>query len=501
MDTIWRYSENDPLLFTKINFWIFFAVVLAIYALVFRKKQLRNAVLFGLSVYFYYKTGGYFFILLLFSTVTDFYFGLSIDRQTVPQRRKLFLLGSIAVNLAVLFYFKYAYFLTDVLNGLLGASIEPINYLALWSNWLTGSHLNTAQILLPVGISFYTFQTMSYTIDVYRRHVKPITSIIDFGFYVTFFPPLVAGPIVRASQFVPQLYRNYQVSSKDFSIAVFLILCGLIKKIAIADYISINFVDRVFDSPFLYSGFENLLAVYGYAIQIYCDFSGYTNIAIGVAMLLGFQLPQNFNSPYKATNISDFWRRWHISLSSWLKDYLYIPLGGNRHGWKRMYIALMLTMLIGGLWHGANNKFILWGGLHGLALCLHKAWRTLRPQPLQHPINLRYLSAFLTFHFVCFAWIFFRADSMDTAYTIIEQILHHFSWSSIFSVIYVNYIVLTMILLTLIIHVLPVHTKEWYQKLFVQTPFVLKFVLIIVLVLLFYQIQITDLQPFIYFQF
>ena len=291
--------------------------------------------------------------------------------------RRVFILFSIISNLGILAYFKYTGFIVNTINDLLELIIKVYDFLAAFSNSHLGTSFNISNIILPVGISFFTFQSLSYTIDVYRKKMEPVRNIIDFGFYVSFFPQLVAGPIVRASEFIPQLYSEFQLAKREFSHALFLISKGLIKKIIISDFIAINFIDRVFDAPSIYSGFENLMAVYGYGLQIYCDFSGYTDIAIGVALILGFRLPVNFNSPYKAASITDFWKRWHISLSRWLKDYLYIPLGGNRKGKIRTNINLMITMLLGGLWHGASLRFIIWGGLHGIGLVINRIWNSI----------------------------------------------------------------------------------------------------------------------------
>ncbi len=419
---IFLYSENKPLLFTQLYFWGFFGVVLAIYSIVYRHKALRNGYLFFASLFFYYKTSGFYFFILLFSTITDFFIGKGIYKSKVKPTRSLLLALSVFLNLSVLFYFKYTGFLTDTINNLFGTDFQIINYFSLWSNQAFGTGFTVDRIILPVGISFFTFQTISYSVDVYRGDVKPVNSILDFGFYVSFFPQLVAGPIVRAADFVPQLYKNYRVSKFEFGLALYWILKGLLKKMFISDYISINFVDRVFGSPLSYSGFENLMALYGYSLQVYCDFSGYTDIAIGIALLMGFRLPTNFNSPYKAQSTGEFWKRWHISLSSWLKDYLYIPLGGNRTGGLGTYINLaiilsmvvllsgwlwlaaifagtvlifwilarmspqikkaittniniMITMLWGGLWHGSSWMFVIWGGLNGLGVVVYKFWK------------------------------------------------------------------------------------------------------------------------------
>ena len=260
--------------------------------------------------------------------------------------------------------------------------------------------------------SFFTFQSLSYTIDVYRRQLTPLNRFIDYAFYVSFFPQLVAGPIVRARDFIPQIRKPLFVSSEMFGQGIFYIVCGLFKKAVISDYISVNFVERIFDNPSLYSGIENLFGVYGYALQIYCDFSGYSDMAIGIALLLGFHFPMNFNSPYKACSITDFWHRWHISLSTWLRDYLYISLGGNRRGKIRTYVNLIITMLLGGLWHGASWNFVVWGALHGVCLASHKLWITTispyfcstrvgigRITPYIPEYLVRLLSWLLTFHF------------------------------------------------------------------------------------------------------
>jgi len=360
-------------------------------------------------------------------------------------------------------------------------------------------------IVLPVGISFFTFQTISYTVDVYRRKVEPVRNIIDFGFYVSFFPQLVAGPIVRASEFVPQLYKDFKLTIEEYGHAIFLIMNGLIKKMLISDYISINFVDRVFDAPASYSGFENLIAVYGYSIQIYCDFSGYTDIAIGIALLLGFRLPLNFNSPYKAVSITDFWRRWHISLSSWLRDYLYIPLGGNRKGKIRTYINLLITMLLGGLWHGASYRFIIWGGLHGLGLAVHKIWTELwKKSKKDFSSNSKFthfLSVFITFHFVTFAWIFFRAKDMVMANIMMKQIAYSFHGNLVFKMISEYWIIFSLMLVALIVHWLPVKMKSWYENFFINLPDYAKIAIIVLIVVLLYQAKSAEIQPFIYFQF
>ena len=420
---LFSFDKAHPLLFTQFYFWAFFAIVFAFFCLIKNKCLLRNAFLFFVSLFFYYKTSGLFTLILIFITLYDFFAGKWLYTRKKNGSRNFVLALSVVVNLSILCYFKYAYFLTDVVNNLLGTEFRVFDVFSWAGNEITRSNrFSVDDILLPVGISFYTFQAISYIMDVYRRRIEPVRNIFDFGFYVSFFPQLVAGPIVRANEFIPQLHKKYFLSRRQFGIAVFWIMNGLVKKIVLSDYIAINFIDRVFDNPLLYTGFENLMALFGYSLQVYADFSGYTDIAIGVAMLMGFYLPTNFNSPYKAKSPGEFWKRWHMSLSRWLQDYLYIPLGGNRNAtfgsfciivviaaiavflsgswWVGLAIGILAvilalvaifkpekrlrittdinamdTMLLGGLWHGASWNFMIWGGLNGLGMIFYKFWR------------------------------------------------------------------------------------------------------------------------------
>lgn len=355
------YDEARPLLFNSADFFFLFIAFFGVYVLLRNRQNLRILYTLGFSLYFYYLSSGFFFFLLIFSTIADFILGHFIYNAGNKRKSRFYLILSILINLGLLGYFKYTNFLIGAVNDLMSLDLSFKN------------------IFLPVGISFYTFQTMSYSIDIYRKKLVPLTEDVhdlkslflrlnDFAFFVSFFPQLVAGPIVRAADFIPQIRKKPVLEKEQLGIALMLITGGLFKKAVISDYISVNFVDRVFENPALYTGFENLMAVYGYSIQIYCDFSGYSDMAIGLALVLGFQLPENFRKPYQAHSVRNFWQRWHISLSTWLRDYLYISLGGNRKGSWRTYGNLMLTMLLGGLWHGAGWVFVIWGGLHGFAL-------------------------------------------------------------------------------------------------------------------------------------
>lgn len=387
-----------------------------------KKVLLRNTFLMFCGLFFYCKTSGFFVFVLIFAILLNYLCARLVGASNNTARRKAYLVAGLVVNLLLLFYFKYSYFVVDVINNILGTSMKVVDIFAEVGNIIAGrTAFDTGKIVLPVGISFFTFQNISYIVEVYRGNVAPVRSILNYGFFVSFFPSLMSGPIIRAREFIPQLYRPYFLPRRQFGIAVFWILNGLVKKIILSDYLAVNFIDRVFENPTMFSGFENLMGLFGYSLQIYADFSGYTDIATGVAILMGFYLPINFNSPYKATNAGEFWKRWHISLSKWLQTYLYIPLGGNRKITATSYIIIiamglvavllsgsiyvgiamglialavwisiklskgnhktttnlnmMNTMLLGGMWHGASWNFIIWGGLNGLGILVYKYWK------------------------------------------------------------------------------------------------------------------------------
>lgn len=476
------YNPERPLLFNSALFLGFFIVFYFIYILTKKTHYFRITYVVLFSLFFYYKCSGIYFGLLIFSSVLDYALAKLIYDETSKAYRKFYLIVSLLVNLGLLGYFKYTNFFIDNLNT------------------ITHSNYAFYTIILPVGISFYTFQTLSYTIDVYRKELEPTKSFIDFLFFVSFFPQLVAGPIVRAKDFIPQIYKRIQLSKVDFNNALFLIIGGLLKKAVISDYISINFVDRVFDAPNSYTAFENLMASYGYAIQIYCDFSGYSDIAIGLALLMGFWLPANFRTPYQSASITEFWRRWHISLSTWLRDYLYISLGGNRKGNFRTYVNLFLTMLLGGLWHGASWKFVFWGVLHGTALAVERFFGQFIKLPKNHFV--RFIQVLLTFHFVVFCWLFFRASDFATAFQIVKNIgqltFDLGKWQTII-LGYKNVFILLAI--GFVWHFLPTKVIDMLRTTFNNIPLPLKAVLFGLLFWLIYATASAGPQPFIYFQF
>jgi D-alanyl-lipoteichoic acid acyltransferase DltB (MBOAT superfamily) len=403
----------------------------------------RAIVLSLFSLYFFYKASGGFVLLVIISGL--FNFGLSnlIFRSKKKINKQLWLFLGVIFNLGLLFYFKYTNFFIELVNS------------------FSTEEFNTLNILLPIGISFFTFENLSYIIDVYRGEIEPEKKIVNYLLFLSFFPKLVMGPIVRAKDFIPQLKKPYFVSDRDFSKGFYLILTGLIKKFVISDYITLNLVNYVFDGPNLHNGFECLMALYGYAIVIYCDFSGYSDIAIGIARWLGITIPTNFLSPYQSKSLAEFWRRWHISLSSWLRDYLYISLGGNRNGKFRTNVNLFLTMLIGGFWHGASWNFIIWGALHGFGLILSKMWTSIFGQLKIVPkfiSNLIY--GLITFHFVCFCWIFFKTANLDTALQFIHQIVYQFTLDGSYEFIQNYQYVLLMIAIGIGIHLIPDSFEE-----------------------------------------
>lgn len=498
---IFRYNPDKPFIFTAPAFWLFFLFVLAGYSLIYKKLFARNFYLFILSLFFYYKSGGLYLFLLILVTVVDFSCGLLIHHSRRKFFRKFFIIFSAISNLGILAYFKYTAFIVTTINDLFRTDFKVYDFLSAFSNQQVGTSFDISNIILPVGVSFFTFQSLSYIFDVYRKKINPVRNIIDFGFYVSFFPQLVAGPIVRASEFIPQLYTRFHLEKREFSQALFLISKGLIKKIIISDFIAVNFVDRVFDMPSIYSGFENLMAVYGYGLQIYCDFSGYTDIAIGLALILGFRLPINFNSPYKASSLQDFWKRWHISLSRWLRDYLYIPLGGNRKGKIRSNINLIITMLLGGLWHGAALRFVIWGGLHGIGLIINRIWNNIFGNRLKSGWFGKAIAVFITFQFVSFCWIFFRAKNMGDVNIMLDQIFGNFSPGLYGTIIPAYGKVFLVMAIGYFIHFLPEKFKESYRGLFIKMPLPVQLIVIMIIAIMLYQMRTTEVMPFIYFRF
>lgn len=491
-----HYQADHPLFYTGMAFWIAFALILGFYSLVYRNNLARNIYLLVASWYIYYQMNGAFLLLLVFSCLSNYGFGLLIDRF---RRTRFWLIFAVTFNLSLLLYFKYAYFFTESVNQFFDTNYIVFNWLGWLMNQLQASMVDVHSIVLPIGISFYTFQAISYLSDVRQGRIRAVHNPLDFSFYLSFFPQLVAGPIIRAAAFIPQLYQRYRLSTEELGHAVFLILKGLLKKMIVADFLALNFVDRIFDAPGAYSGLENLLAVYAYSIQIYCDFSGYTDIAIGLALILGYKIPVNFNAPYQAISLTDFWRRWHISLSLWLRDYLYIPLGGNRKGKIRMHVNLLITMLLGGLWHGASWRFVIWGAIHGVGLSVEKFFPKWMNKSNSGQIN--FMKGFVTFHLVSLAWIFFRAPDMPTVHRLFFQLQHHLVPQLTPDGMRDYAPTMGILLLGFSLIWFPYGLKERIRGRFIRLPLTVQAVFCVLVFFVIQSISNSDIQPFIYFRF
>src|SRR5499427_8468563 len=468
------------MLFPTINFAVFFAVVYPITWSLNSRNTWKKWFLVAASYYFYAFWRVEFTLVLAASSVGNYLIALWLGALPDGRARRLVLWLAVAANLAVLGFFKYWDFFAAQLINLAGVF------------GIVGN-VPFIEMALPVAISFLTFHALSYIIDVYDRTLKPTTSLVDILLYISFFPHLIAGPIVRAAKFLAQTTHCSLASDVKLGQSVFLIVGGLFKKVIIANYLSTDFVDGVFRSPADYSSLDLLLGMYAYAIQIYCDFSGYTDIAIGIASLLGYQFPQNFNQPYRALTVQDFWRRWHITLSTWLRDYLYIRLGGNRGGRIRTYVNVMITMLLGGLWHGASWNFVLWGGLHGAALVVERAFGWTGAPRTRLGAALAWV---VTFHFVCLTWVFFRSPSNEATYAYFTTLFSGASWSTTMTPL-----VASVLVLGALTQVLPTRWFEALETRYDAGSLALKVALPFCVIFLICVAAPSGIAPFIYFQF
>ena len=581
---IFVYDPEAPLLFNSGQFLLLFLVFLTVYNLIYKRKQLVSIYITLFSLFFYYKSSGNYVVILVATTILDYIIGNRLAATEDTRKRKWWVVAGVVPSMLLLAYFKYT------------------NFIIFNIDKIIGSNFDFMEIFLPVGISFYTFQSVSYIIDIYWRRVPPAKSLIDFAFYLTFFPQLVAGPIVKANLFLPQLDNTPTLTREKAYSGLWLIITGLFKKAVIANYIA-QYNDLIFAAPQTYSGFENLMAVLGYALQIFCDFAGYSDMAIGIGRIMGYDLGINFKSPYKSLTVSEFWKRWHISLSSWLMEYLYIPLGGNRevskfsvisvpvlvvlaavltcgvNAWVialivvgilgliayytdnkiiisltlvgatviavalfmkgfliapiiisvcivawvvtiafpetvkmiRTDVNLLLTMLIGGLWHGAAWKFVLWGGAHGVALGIDKILKKILP------VNrlTKTLTWFGTFIVVVVLWMFFRAsditvetedgtvsvDAFQVPLIMLQQIFTNFDIT--FATHFWDARMLWVILVAFgfACHAVPEKKAEKIENLFIRCNIAIKILILVVVMQLVVQLQGETVQPFIYFQF
>jgi alginate O-acetyltransferase complex protein AlgI len=468
------------MLLTTPAFFTFLVAIFVAYWLLSRHRLAGLAVIIFANYFFYARWDLVYLLLIPLASTGDFFIGQTLDREQRPGVRRCLVTLSILMNVGLIASVKYVPFLLES-----------------YAHW-TSTTPRAWPWMLPLGLSFYAFQAMTYTIDIYRRDAKPTTNFLAYLASVSFFPTTLAGPITRLSNLIPQWTKQQALNPQDGGKALFLIGLGLLKKFMIADYLAENLVNRVFDLPTLYSGTEVLLGVYGYAMQLYYDFSGYTDIAIGSALLLGIKLPINFNRPYAAMNIADFWRRWHISFSNWLRDYLYFSLPGLRSRWKIFtYGNLVLTMAIGGLWHGASWTFVVWGLWHGFGLATQRWWQVFRGNPTPSPaLWARFLRGFLTFHFVLFGWIYFRSANLSTAQDILWQIC---SGTISFSNVSAGFVL--VMLVAAAAHYLP---KNWYDgslRIYSASPFYVQAAAMAALVVAIQYVGATGAVPFIYNRF
>jgi alginate O-acetyltransferase complex protein AlgI len=495
------YARIERMTFISPQYLLFFPTVVIIYFLL--PQRYRWILLLLASYYFYAAWRLEYTLLILFSTTVDYFAGRQMGRLQSRSARRPYLILSLVVNLGLLFAFKYANFFNDSLRQ----AFSEVNILY---------DVPAFDFLLPVGISFYTFQTLSYTIDVYRGKLEPETHFGIFALYVSFFPQLVAGPIERAVRLLPQLRREHRFEEERVISGLRLILWGVFKKVVIADRLAI-YVNNVYGSPEEYAGLPILLATYFFAFQIYCDFSGYTDIAIGSARVLGINLMRNFRQPYMARSIPDFWRRWHISLSSWFRDYFYIPLGGSRVSIPRWYLNVLLVFLVSGLWHGASWTFVIWGGLHGLYVVMGHMlnWtmrRVGRRRGMDAGLKLPgWLNIFVTFHLVTFAWIFFRAETLSGAVTLVRNLVQPGPDLSL-QALYAPWVAtavnpalemsLSIVLIFLIWMIQWIDRRKPQLASFLQaTPVGIRWAAYLAGVLIIFNFGMTHYSPFIYFQF
>lgn len=475
------FNAKEPMLFTSGLFWLLFLIFLPLYALIKSRRKQMMLFVVAFSLYFFYKSSGWFLLLLVGTSIMDWWFAQFIDSSKDRFQRRLALTVSLVCSLGVLLFFKYSNFVIWNWNALVDGNFQPLD------------------LIMPVGVSFYTFRTISYVVDVYKHKIQPTDDYIDYLFFLSYFPCLVAGPIVRACDFMPQLERNKTATREMIYGGLWLVMLGILKKAVCADYIA-QYNNIAFGNPTGYTGVELLMAVLGYTMQIYCDFSGYSDMAIGLGCIMGFDLGINFDFPYRSLNVTEFWRRWHISLSMWLRDYIYIPLGGNRKGTARKYVNLMVTMLLGGLWHGAAWTFVVWGAGHGVALCVHKLCKPWL-DTVKSTRWTRALSWLLTFSFVSLLWIFFRARTFGAAGQVIGGIVSRFDLAYLPVFVERRLVWCLMLAAVMALHFVPRRVWDGMSRWFIASKWVAKLVIFIAVIQLVLQFSSATVQPFLYSQF
>ncbi len=472
------------MLFQTTGFVLFFVVVLLLSALLSRHRSLRHLLLLVASYVFYMAWNSLYLVLIVFSTLLDYWVGAAIHASQSPRLRRALLSVSLIGNLGLLGVFKYYGFFVDNLEHLLAVVGVTVSAPVL-------------HVILPVGISFYTFQSLSYTLDIYWRRIPPARSLLEFSLFVAFFPQLVAGPIVRAREFLPQLETTPKVSEDIASSGLYLFLKGMFKKVVFADLMGVMLVDPVFERPGAYGSIWMLLAILGFKLQIYCDFSGYSDMAIGCGRMLGYRLPVNFRSPYKAASVREYWTRWHISMGSWFRDYVFFPLGGSRGSPLRVSFNILATFLLVGLWHGASWTFVIWGGYYGVVICLERLLAPHRHTPADAAVvwRTRLPRVFLTLFLTTIASAIFRVADLKQLGAVFHAIVTPTSWNA-----NVEWVVLLVFVAAAVTHFLPERSKEGVEMIFVRLPALVQ-AIALVLVLIIVRLAMTQANPFYYFQF
>lgn len=482
---LFLYDVRHPLLFNTGLFMMLFLAFLLLYQAMRRYRVAKMLITIAFSLYFYYKNSAEYCFILVGVCLSDYLLGLWMGATKRNAIRRLIVAVNVIANIGMLIYFKYVNLLIDTFAN------------------ITGTNFDALDIILPAGISFFTFRSISYIVDLYRHKLEPCTNFLDYMFFLTFFPPLLAGPVVRAKDMLPQIKTNNPATRAMVAEGLFLIMCGLIKKMVIADYISGNFVDRIFENPSLYTGFENVMGMIGFTIQIYCDFSGYSDMAIGLALLLGYRFFDNFNSPFKSQNPSEFWRRWHISLSTWLRDYVYIPMGGNRRGTFRTHVNKFATMVIGGIWHGASWMYLIWGAYQGLLLTGHLVIKKIVPTRVKLPgvYVRRFFNILVTLVLTIIGFTFFRSISLEHLAAQATQITNDFHAEIAIEFAKAYAMILTLIGVGFALHFSP---SAWRKKVlggYMAMPILVQAIILAIVIFIVIQTRNSDLVPFVYLQY
>jgi len=485
-----KFNPDDTLLFHSSLFFFLFFGFLLLYNIFAKYKNARLFLIILFSLYFYFKSAGYLASILIVSAAVNFAFGKFIFETNKQGLRRLYFLLAIFINIGILAYFKYTNFIIQIINDVRGSQIEPLS------------------IFLPIGISFYTFKALSYIIDIYMEMMEPTKSFRDFCVFIFFFPNIQLGPIERASNFLPQVENESVLTNKDIGKAIFLISAGLLKLAVISDYVNANFIAQIFDWPDRYTGFQNLIATYGYTLQLYCDFSGYSDLAIGIALLMGYRLMDNFNSPFRATSVADFWRRWHISLSRWLLDYLFKPMQIKFRRLKTYsnVIGLFITFIICGIWHGAGWNFILWGALHGIymsvGVLLQKPKAFIyKKLKINNTKPLKFIQGVITFHLIAFSFLVFRFAELEKVKIVVSQIFNYFHGEIWTQFIEKLPIISVLLVLGFALHFFPAKAEEKIKELIGSMPVIGKVLLLAVVIYIVVQFKSANPLMPTYFQY